>query len=206
MFLFQKISLFIHSFIFFFFWIVTIFRAMADEGEADDQEREEEDDFLKSVFNTMFADVTLRGIPQITKVSLTQAKEIELTPTGEYKSVSTWQLVTDGTSLQDVLAMDNIDNRRTITNSITEVFDVLGIEAGRLSLLNELRTVLGFYGLYVNYRHLAILCDVMTTSGALMAITRHGMMSKSSGPLMKCSFEQTVEILLEVSKHSIAWL
>lgn len=34
--------------------------------------------------------------------------------------------------------------------------------------------VLQFYGLYVNYRHLALLCDVMTAKGHLMAITRHG--------------------------------
>jgi len=34
--------------------------------------------------------------------------------------------------------------------------------------------VLNFYGLYVNYRHLSLLCDVMTAKGHLMAITRHG--------------------------------
>jgi hypothetical protein len=38
----------------------------------------------------------------------------------------------------------------------------------------EMNQVLQFYGLYVNYRHLALLCDVMTAKGHLMAITRHG--------------------------------
>lgn len=37
-----------------------------------------------------------------------------------------------------------------------------------------MNAVLQFYGLYVNYRHLALLCDVMTAKGHLMAITRHG--------------------------------
>lgn len=51
---------------------------------------------------------------------------------------------------------------------------VLGIEAVRRSVEREMSTVLNFYGLYVNYRHLALLCDVMTAKGHLMAITRHG--------------------------------
>ena len=38
----------------------------------------------------------------------------------------------------------------------------------------EIAFVLNFYGLYVNYRHLSLLCDVMTAKGHLMAITRHG--------------------------------
>ena len=62
----------------------------------------------------------------------------------------------------------------------------------RASLLNELRAVLSFYGIYVNYRHLATLCDVMTHRGVLMAIQRHGIHKAESGPLHKASFERTV--------------
>jgi hypothetical protein len=36
----------------------------------------------------------------------------------------------------------------------------LGIEAVRNALLRELRSVIEFDGSYVNYRHLAILCEV----------------------------------------------
>jgi len=76
---------------------------------------------------------------------------------------------------------------------------VLGIEAVRMSLVSELRTVLNFYGIYVNYRHLATLCDVMCQRGKLTSITRHGINRMDTGPLRKCSFEETVEILLEAS-------
>ena len=37
-----------------------------------------------------------------------------------------------------------------------------------------MNVVLQFYELHVNYRHLALLCDVMTAKSHLMAITRHG--------------------------------
>jgi DNA-directed RNA polymerase II subunit RPB1 len=54
------------------------------------------------------------------------------------------------------------------------VIEVLGIEVVHQALLDELRAVISFDGSYVNYRHLAVLCDTMTYKGHLMAITRHG--------------------------------
>ena len=62
--------------------------------------------------------------------------------------------------------------------------------------------MLGSYGIYVNYRHIATLCDVMTQRGTLMSIARHGINRIDSGALRKCSFEETVEILLEAAVHS----
>lgn len=59
--------------------------------------------------------------------------------------------------------------------------------------------ILGTYGIYVNYRHLATLVDVMTQRGILTSITRHGINRVNTGPLRKCSFEETTEILLEAA-------
>ena len=105
-------------------------------------------------------------------------------------------------ALKKVLAVGKVDHTRTTSNDVIEILTVLGVEATRLSLINELRFVLGSYGIYVNYRHLATLCDIMTTRGILTAITRHGINRVDSGALRKCSFEETVEILLEASFHA----
>jgi DNA-directed RNA polymerase II subunit RPB1 len=40
------------------------------------------------------------------------------------------------------------------TNDVTEIFDVLGIEAVRKAIEREINEVISFSGLYVNYRHL----------------------------------------------------
>ena len=48
-----------------------------------------------------------------------------------------------------------------------------------------------FDGSYVNYRHLAMLCDIMTYRGTLMAITRHGINPADIGALMRSSFKET---------------
>jgi hypothetical protein len=58
--------------------------------------------------------------------------------------------------------------------------------------------VISFDRSYVNYRHLAILVDMMTAHGYLMSVTRHGINRTRAGPLMKCSFEETVDMLNEV--------
>lgn len=73
----------------------------------------------------------------------------------------------------------------TIKTKLSFLFQVLGIEAVRKSVEKEMNTVLQFYGLYVNYRHLALLCDVMTAKGHLMAITRHGINRQDTGALMR---------------------
>lgn len=79
---------------------------------------------------------------------------------------------------------------------------MLGIEATRNSIIFELRFVLNSYGIYVNYRHLSTLCDIMTNRGIITAITRHGINRVDSGALRKASFEETVEILLEAAQHA----
>lgn len=44
-----------------------------------------------------------------------------------------------------------------------------------------------------------MLCDIMTNRGSIMAITRHGINRADTGALMRCSFEETVEILMEAA-------
>ena len=68
----------------------------------------------------------------------------------------------------------------------------LGIEAVRKAIEREMFHVISFDGSYVNHRHLSLLCDIMTTKGHLMAITRHGINRQDTGALARCSFEETV--------------
>uniref|UniRef100_A0A3B4B8G5 DNA-directed RNA polymerase subunit n=1 Tax=Periophthalmus magnuspinnatus TaxID=409849 RepID=A0A3B4B8G5_9GOBI len=128
-------------------------------------------------------------------------KKIIITEDGEFKALQEWILETDGVSLMRVLSEKDVDPVRTTSNDIVEIFTVLGIEAVRKALERELYHVISFDGSYVNYRHLALLCDTMTCRGHLMAITRHGINRQDTGPLMKCSFEETVDVLMEASSH-----
>lgn len=119
--------------------------------------------------------------------------------TGNFVPTSQWVLDTDGCNLAAVLCVPEVDPNKTTSNDITEVFQVLGIEAVRRALLKEMRAVISFDGSYVNYRHLATLCDVMSQKGHLMSITRNGINRVDKGCLSKCSFEETVEILMSAA-------
>jgi DNA-directed RNA polymerase II subunit RPB1 len=66
-------------------------------------------------------------------------------------------------------------------------------------LVDELKKVIEFDGTYVDYRHVALLVDTMTYKGSLMAITRHGINRTETGVLMRCSFEETVNVLTDAA-------
>ncbi|XP_043217204.1 DNA-directed RNA polymerase II subunit RPB1-like [Amphibalanus amphitrite] len=177
----------------------------SDEDEQMD--RMEDDMFLRCIESNMLSDMTLQGIESISKVymhlpSTENKKRIVITETGEFKHIAEWLLETDGTSLMKVLSERDVDPIRTFSNDICEIFSVLGIEAVRKCIEKEINTVLQFYGLYVNYRHLALLCEVMTSKGHLMAITRHGINRQDTGALMRCSFEETVDVLMDAASHA----
>ncbi len=179
-----------------------ILRIRVNDIEDDDEETVCM--YLKEFEEKLLHDLTLKGIFEISKVSFAKYMDKEFDPVTGAHSITkdNFMVETDGVALQKVLGYNKVDFKRTISNDIIEILRVLGIEAARQSLVNELRFVLGSYGIYVNYRHLATLCDIMTQRGILTSITRHGINRVDSGPLRKCSFEETVEILLEASVFS----
>ncbi|KAK9713060.1 hypothetical protein RND81_06G000500 [Saponaria officinalis] len=180
---------------------IRIMNDEASKGEFLD-ESSEDDVFLKMVAGNMLTEMALKGILDINKVFIKQAKVNKFDEQKGFKSETEWMLDTEGVNLLSVMCHQDVDATRTTSNHLIEVMEVLGIEAVRKALLDELRVVISFDGSYVNYRHLAILCDTMTYRGHLMAITRHGINRNDTGPLMRCSFEETVDILLDAAVYA----
>ena len=152
----------------------------------------------------ILTDMTLQGIEQISKVYMHLPKEenkkrIIINKEGEFSAQQDWLLETDGTALMKVLSQTDVDTVRSCSNDICEIFEILGVEAVRKGLEREVTNVISFDGSYVNYRHMAMLCDIMTSRGHLMAITRHGVNRQDVGCMMRCSFEETVDILMTAS-------
>ena len=178
-----------------------------DEDDEEKKQRLKSLEHLKVFESRLLYEVSLCGIESIKKVYFRNVKQVkydditgELIPSSEIPEESV--LETDGTNLAKIFEVEEIDFRRTISNDINEIYKVLGIEAVRKSLVQELRNVLKPYGIYVNYRHISILCDLMTQKGNLTSITRHGLNRAEYGPIRKASFEETVEILLEAGIFS----
>jgi DNA-directed RNA polymerase II subunit RPB1 len=121
---------------------------------------------------------------------------------GMYVPKDIWILDTTGSNLMDVLSFDFIDSARTYSNDIKEIFDVLGIEAARQTIYNELYEVMEFSGVYINYHHLSLLCDRMTSTINMVSIFRSGILNDDIGPISKSTFEVHTEVLLGASRHA----
>ena len=153
----------------------------------------------------MLEKVVLRGIDGIKRVYVASEERMREADDGALIKVKSdpkckeWYLDTDGVNLKSVLGIDGIDPYRTTCNHFTQIKECFGIEATRAALIKELHAVLSFDGSYVNHCHMALLCDVMTARGTLMAVTRHGINRSDTGALMRCSFEETVEILFDAA-------
>jgi DNA-directed RNA polymerase beta' subunit len=157
---------------------------------------------LKNFQDQLLQNVVLRGIKGINKVILRKIKDNVVEKNGLYKREDIWVLDTVGTNLLEILGIDYIDNTRTFGNDIVEIYNVLGIEAARQAIYNELVDVIEFDGAYVNYHNYSVLVDRMTFTSKMISIFRHGINNDNIGPIAKASFEETPEMFLKAARHA----
>ncbi len=134
----------------------------------------------------------LKGIKDIKKVIPQKRKDLE---TGrEY-----YVLITDGTNLAAVMKVEGVDPTHTKSNSVHEIENVLGIEAAREALVREIKNTLDEQGLDVDIRHIMLLADMMTRTGVVRQIGRHGVAGEKPSVLARAAFEVTVKHLFDAS-------
>jgi len=106
-------------------------------------------------------------------------------------------IFTEGSDLKAILEEEGVDPTRTTTNSLHEVAEVLGIEAARIAIRVELHKTLSEQGLSVDHRHNMLVSDVMTNTGSIQAIGRHGISGAKVSVLARAAFEITSTHLLQ---------
>jgi len=110
-----------------------------------------------------------------------------------------WVVRTDGSNLPGVLEIPEVDTSRTTTNHVHEIAETLGIEAARNVLIHEAKSVLEEQGLDVDSRHVMLVADIMTTTGDVQQIGRHGISGRKSSVLARAAFEITVPNIVNAS-------
>ena len=108
-------------------------------------------------------------------------------------------IYTEGSNFKEILDMEMIDPTRTTTNNIQEIFEVLGVEAARNSIIKEASSTLGEQGLTVDLRHIMLVSDIMTNGGDVKAIGRHGISGRKSSVLARAAFEITSTHLMRAA-------
>jgi DNA-directed RNA polymerase subunit A' len=133
-----------------------------------------------------FTTARIRGIPSIKRV-LTTIEDGE------------WIIRTDGSNLEGVQRIPGIDPSKTTTNNIHEIANIFGIEAARNALIREAHLVLSEQGLDVDIRHVMLVSDIMTKTGTVQQIGRHGISGDKSSVLARAAFELTIQHLVDAA-------
>ena len=108
-------------------------------------------------------------------------------------------IYTEGSNLAAALDLPYVDQVRTNSNNITEIYEVLGVEAARNAIVREATSTLAEQGLTVDIRHIMLVSDMMTNGGDVKAIGRHGISGRKSSVLARAAFEITSHHLLHAA-------
>lgn len=108
-------------------------------------------------------------------------------------------IMTAGSNLKEVLVLDEVDANRVRSNDIKEIMAVLGIEAARQAIIDEVFMVIEKQGLNVDIRHILLCADTMTHSGAVLGITRYGVINQKASILARASFETPIKHIVNAA-------
>ncbi len=110
-----------------------------------------------------------------------------------------WVIRTEGSNLSQVLEIEGVDPTRTTTNNVHEISKTLGIEAARNALIEEASGVLEEQGLDVDLRHIMLVADIMSATGNIQQIGRHGVSGGKASVLARASFEITIPNIVDAA-------
>lgn len=132
-------------------------------------------------------DVVIKGLSNISRAVI------------NIKDDSKKELLVEGYGLKEVMSTDGVVGTKTSTNHVLEVYEVLGIEAARSSIIGEIDYTMSKHGMSVDPRHIQLLGDVMTYKGEVLGITRFGLSKMRDSVLQLASFEKTTDHLFDAS-------
>ena len=166
---------------------------------------------IKNINEDIINNISIKGIENITDIIISEESVIKINDEkslihnkNSYDTIMEKEkkLISDGVNLINIMNSPYVDYINTYSNDIIETCNVLGIEAGRKILIDEIVSVVDHAGEYMNLRHIELLCDVMTSKGSLTSINRQGIKRGDVGPLAKCSFEDTTDQLIKAGIFS----
>jgi len=134
-------------------------------------------------------EIPIKGIKNVNRVVVMKSKE------GKY------YLQSEGSNFSELLRIPGVDPTRCYTTDINQIAETLGIEAARNALVKESLSVMKEQGLDVDKRHVMLVSDLMSHTGEILQIGRHGISGKKSSVFARAAFEVTVKHLLDAAVH-----
>ncbi|ABR56371.1 DNA-directed RNA polymerase subunit A'' [Methanococcus aeolicus] len=161
---------------------------------------EQEGNILRLIIKTPSLKALRKRIPKVKSIHLKGVPNIPRVIVKKDDTMGEYILHSEGSNLSAVFEIDGVDMVRTTSNNIVEIQDVLGIEAARNAIINEISGVLNQQGLNVDIRHLMVIADIMTADGSVKSIGRHGLSGEKASVLARAAFEETVKHLYSAAE------
>ncbi|KCV73369.1 DNA-directed RNA polymerase III subunit RPC1 [Fonticula alba] len=146
--------------------------------------------FMLQHLKAMLPNVIVKGVPTVNRAVVN---------TLGGGADTSYNLLVEGYGLRHVMATEGVDGTQTTSNHIMEVAQVLGIEAARTTIINEIQYTMSSHGMSIDMRHVMLLADLMTCKGEVLGITRFGIAKMKDSVLMLASFERTTDHLFDAS-------
>lgn len=141
-----------------------------------------------------------RQLPQVVVKGLAQVSRAVIA-CDDTASIVKYKLCVEGDGLRDVIATYGVDGTKTTSNNILEVYNTLGIEAAKSTIISEIQAVMEGHGMSVDRRHVELLAGQMTARGEVLGITRYGLARMKESVLNLASFEKTADHLFDAAYY-----
>ncbi|PFH50553.1 hypothetical protein AMATHDRAFT_75536 [Amanita thiersii Skay4041] len=139
-------------------------------------------------------EVVVKGVPTISRAIINiKDKDDERGKKGDK------ELLVEGYGLQKCMITEGVVGEQTTSNHVIETAQVLGIEAARRTIINEIQYTMKSHDMIIDPRHVMLLGDVMTYKGEVLGITRFGVAKMKDSVLMLASFEKTTDHLFDAA-------
>lgn len=154
---------------------------------------------LLELYEIILNKFNLKGSENITRDSdINQDNLVSFdSDTGKYEIKKEYVIYCNGIDLSMIKNIPAIDMNRTIINDLYLVYKFFGIEAARMLLIKEMNNI--FTSSPISYHHIALLADIMTATGSITSIDRHGINKLDTDPLSRASLEVPVEQFLKAA-------
>ena len=138
--------------------------------------------YLEEVVKPMLDKIVICGIPGIHNIYYAQEGD-------------EWFVESDGSSFLKLLGLEDVDETRTVSNNVWDIYNVLGIEAAREFLIEEFTSIMEG----INICHAQLLVEKMTFLGTISSISRYTLRREEAGPCSRASFEETLDNFLKAA-------
>lgn len=109
-------------------------------------------------------------------------------------------IYTDGSNLKEALKIKDV---KVTTNNIKEIEHVLGVEAARQTIIDQLYDIYESEGLSIDLRHFTLVADMMTVNGTVESLSRVGIMKHKDSIIARMAYEETMPIIYDAGQYGM---